>query len=512
MLFSSFEFLFLFLPLTWLGFRLLSRWSGTRLPIAWLTLASLFYYAWWDYRYLILLLGSDVFNYLAGRRLLASQDDRSGRLLLNMAIAINLAPLVLFKYAGFLASSANDLLHISLPVPQLVLPLAISFYTFQKIAYLVDAFRKEVPAHGFLDFILFVSFFPQLIAGPIVHHSEVMPQFKHLETTRPRGDFLSAGATLFTIGLFKKVVIAEALMALAEPGFTAASQGAVLSCADAWTAVFAYTFEIYFDFSGYSDMALGTALLFGIRLPANFYSPYRASSIIDFWRRWHMTLSRYLRDYVYIPLGGNRLGTVRRYINLMTTMALGGIWHGAGWNFLVWGVLHGSCLVINHGWRNLAARSELAFLRHPAHRIWSWPVTMLSVSIAWVYFRADSMFAAHAILKGLFGLETAGYSTAYLDAVKTVSFHRFATLAFQSWQPAWTTSAIVFIAAGIAFAFPNSMQIMRTVLDHPITDPLAIHQRLLWRPSRVWAWATAGLGSIALLSLSDVSEFIYYQF
>ncbi len=399
MLFNSLEFLFGFLPLTVAGFFLCGRMGGLRLAMGWLVAASLFFYSWWNPPYVLLLFSSILVNFLLGRRLQA----RPSRPLLAAGVAANLAVIGYYKYADFFLSSVGGLTGLDLEMEAIFLPLGISFFTFQQIAYLVDAHRGQVERGGFLDYALFVSFFPQLIAGPIVHHREMMPQFRRRGVLTPDSEAFALGLGILSIGLFKKVIIADGVARYATPVFDAAAGGYAPSFFEAWGGTLAYTFQLYFDFSGYSDMAIGLGLLFGIRLPLNFASPYKATSIIEFWSRWHMTLSRFLRDYLYIPLGGNRRGSLRRYLNLMITMLLGGLWHGAGWTFVAWGALHGGYLVVNHAWRALRVR----FGRPgPSGGVGRWAarlLTFLAVVVAWVPFRAESFEAAGRILAGLSG-------------------------------------------------------------------------------------------------------------
>ncbi|MFZ2124699.1 MAG: MBOAT family O-acyltransferase [Rhodoferax sp.] len=405
MLFNSFTFLGAFLPVTLALWWLLKAWAGMRVALAWLVLASLFFYAVWDVRYLAVLLGSVGVNFWLGGKILAARartDAPRAKRWMVAGVAFNLAVLGLFKYAYFLASNLFGLLDRAAPFEPLLLPLAISFVTFQKIAYLVDCRRGLVQRHDLLDYLFFVSFFPQLIAGPIVHHRPLTAQ------TRPganplfgKPEVLAAGLCLFAIGLFKKVILADSLARYATPVFEQALH-AVPTGAQAWQGMLAYTLQLYFDFSAYSDMAIGLALMFGFRLPVNFASPYQASSIIEFWRRWHMTLSRFLRDYLYIPLGGNRHGALQRYRNLLITTLLAGLWHGAGWNFLEWGALHGLLLALNHGWHAVLAAwptLERAWRRVPQALLVV--PTFLLVALAWVLFRAADMSAAAHMYQGL---------------------------------------------------------------------------------------------------------------
>jgi len=311
---------------------------------------------------------------------------------LAIGVITNLALLGYFKYSDFLIENFDLLFGASVPLMHLALPLAISFFTFQQIAYLVDSYRGETGEYDFLNYALFVTFFPQLIAGPIVHHAEMMPQFASRWNAIKNYRHIATGLFIFSLGLFKKVVIADTFAKWANAGFDTA---AVLNFFEAWATSLSYTFQLYFDFSGYTDMAIGAALLFNIKLPFNFNSPYKALDIQDFWRRWHMTLSRFLRDYIYIPLGGNRKGSVRTYANLLITFVLGGIWHGAGWTFVLWGLLHGIALVLHRFWK-------IAGFSMP--RILAWLITFLFINFTWVFFRATEWSDAVKVLKGMLGL------------------------------------------------------------------------------------------------------------
>ncbi|MCC7282243.1 MAG: MBOAT family protein, partial [Acetobacteraceae bacterium] len=381
MLFNSAVFLFGFLPVCSGVFLLLRR----RLPwllVPWLLACSFVFYGWWSPRFLVLLLVSTLVNWGIARALVRARPE--GRQLLVAGLAWNLGLLGWFKYTNFLIATADAITGFAIAPLDIVLPLGISFFTFQKIAYLVDVHDGRAEPGGLLDFMIFVFFFPQLIAGPIVHHSEMLPQFRGLSAHEPpgreqAGPNLVLGGVVLLAGLFSKVVVADQLAPYANAVFDAARDGAAVGCLEAWQAALAYTGQLYFDFSGYSIMALGLGLLFGIRLPLNFNSPYQASSIIEFWRRWHITLSRFLKDYLYVPLGGNRKGPLRRHVNLMVVMVLGGLWHGAGWTFVIWGALHGVALVLAHLWR--ARMGD----RMPA--LAGWLLTMLVVVVGWVFFR-----------------------------------------------------------------------------------------------------------------------------
>src|SRR5467141_4934238 len=384
MLFSSYTFLFQFLPATVLAFAAARRHSP-RAGIMVLVGASLFFYGAWRPVYLLLFAASVAINFGLGLRM---EDPLRRRAIGTFGVALNLALLCYFKYTNFIFDSVNTLTGAPLPFVNIVLPLGISFFTFQQIAYLVDVMRGPKVQRDIFSYTLFVSFFPHLIACPLVHHAEMIPQFKRGRTGR--SSVLAArGLAIFAAGLFKKVVIADNLAQFVSPVFAHLDAGGGITTSWAWLATLAYSLQIYFDFSGYSDMAIGLALLFGIRLPVNFRSPYRAISIIEFWRRWHITLSRFLRDYLYIPLGGNRLGSRRRYVNLLVTMLLGGLWHGAAWTFVIWGAVHGCGLVVNHAWNKIADAYRLR-LPNPIARA----LTLFFVTLAWVPFRADNLSAA----------------------------------------------------------------------------------------------------------------------
>ncbi len=421
MIFSSVEFLFFFLPAVMAGFFVLSALgAGHRVALAWLVAASLFFYAWWNPPFLALLVGSVLGNYAVG--LVLARSPTKG--VLAVGVVGNLGLLGYFKYAGFLlAPLGGD--HLAAGI---VLPLAISFFTFQQIAYLVDVYQGKTESSNLISYTLFVTFFPQLIAGPIVHYSETIPQFDRETTFHLDRNNLIAGFAILFIGLYKKVVIADGM----EPYATHVFATATTSPPDlftAWSGALAFTFQIYFDFSGYTDMAIGLARLFGIRLPLNFNSPYKADSIIDFWRRWHITLSRFLRDYLYVPLGGNRWGPARRHANLMVTMLLGGLWHGAAWTFVVWGGLHGAFLVVNHAWR--AARRRLGDGEPVSTPLGRWTgrlLTFICVVAAWVVFRAETFPEAWAMLRGMAGLN--GWAA---DAVAPVLVPWFAAVLALVW-------------------------------------------------------------------------------
>ncbi len=509
MLFNSYTFLFIFLPVTLLVFYRIGDRGHHRIAIAWLVGASLFFYAWWNPAYLGLLLASILFNYACG----VSLGNKPNRLLLTLGISANLALLGWFKYAGFFLHNINDVFNLGLPTLNILLPLAISFFTFQQITYLVDAHRGETREYNFLHYCLFVTFFPQLIAGPIVHHREMLPQFANRDTYRPQYTHLAVGITIFAIGLFKKVVIADSFAVYASPVFDAAAQGQNITFFEAWGGALAYTLQLYFDFSGYSDMVIGLARMFGIHLPLNFDSPYKAVNIIDFWRRWHITLSRFLRDYLYIPLGGNRRGKVRRHGNLLLTMLLGGLWHGAGWNFVIWGGLHGIYLIINHAWREFRVRLGCDLKQHTTVGKWSARIlTFFAVVVAWVYFRATDMQAAHHLLYAMSGQHGIVVGMDSALAVLTPLGIEAGRLTLLSGSSPYVS---ILIGLYLVWALPNTQQLLRNhqpALEYATAHTEAPGKGLAWSHNRRWAWFTAALLVTSILMLSRVSEFLYFRF
>ena len=408
MLFNSTIFIFVFLPLTLICFYQIGRRRSAQAAIVWLVAASLFFYGWGNPKYLGLIVGSMWFNYawsmaLVSPKISARSKRRKG--LLALGVAVNLLILGYFKYANFFVDNLNQSFHTQFHLKTIILPLAISFFTFQQIAYLVDTYRLETRKYDFLKYCLFVVFFPHLIAGPITYHKEILPQFLTKTISRFQSRNLAVGLTIFSFGLFKKAMIADHISHYGNLVFAAAAKGEVLSFLEAWSGALGYTFQLYFDFSGYSDMAIGLACMFGILLPFNFHSPYKAASIIDFWYRWHMTLSRFLRSYIYIPLGGNRRGEVRRYLNIMITMLLGGFWHGAGWTFVLWRGLHGLYLCVNHLWRKMKEKVICVSWRGSCLGLWvSRMITFFAVVFAWVFFRANDLSSAVVITKGMLGI------------------------------------------------------------------------------------------------------------
>ena len=493
MLFNTYAFILVFLPVTLIGFFLLARF-GKAFSAGWLTLASLAFYAHWNPRFLPLLLGSIAFNFTAGRLLPRCPAGPRRKALLAASISANLLLLGYYKYAGFLVDNANMALGLGWSIGHIVLPLGISFFTFTQIAYLVDVYRGDVKEANLLHYALFVTYFPHLIAGPILHHAEMMPQFARDDVYRWDTCKFATGLAVFAFGLAKKVVLADGIAAFAGPVFQAADAGGHPGLAEAWGGALAYTFQLYFDFSGYCDMAIGLSWMFGIGLPLNFDSPYKARDIADFWRRWHMTLSRFLRDYLYIPLGGNRSGSTRRYINLMATMLIGGLWHGAGWTFVVWGGLHGLFLMVNHAWSVLRRGLPLAKAGR-AEILAGWALTFVAVVVGWVFFRATTLGGGLRIVAGMVGLNPS------------------TPIAFGAGGTTLPLAAIWCVALGaIAFLMPNTEELVRHYLPAIARPARERSAALSFAPNLHWAAAVALVLAAGLIGLPAPTSFLYFNF
>ena len=510
MLFNSYIFICGYLPITLLGFFSLAKRSET-LAAGWLTAASLVFYAWWSPGYVALLMGSILFNYLFGLRIsraFESGNVRATQATLLAGVTANLLLLIYYKYTQLLVNTVNDLFGTGYQVDSILLPIGISFFTFTQIAFLVDASKGLAREYRFIHYCLFVTYFPHLIAGPVLHHKEMMPQFSHKATYRLNDYKLAQGLTLFVLGLSKKLLLADNLSIYATPVFDAAAAGSSIGFLEAWGGSLSYTLQIYFDFSGYTDMAIGLSLMFGVRLPINFFSPYKSTSIIEFWRRWHMTLSRFLRDYLYIPLGGNRKGKPRRTLNLLITMLLGGLWHGANWTFLVWGGLHGVYLIINHTWQGLLTRLGWTSRPVAAYRLLAGALTFTAVVVAWVFFRAESIPAASRIIDGMLGRNGLAVPFKWIDdqspLVRWLMEHG-ATPSNNTLFAAGAELRMIALGLAICWLLPNTVEVC---LENPAREP----RWWSWTTSKPWAAVTVVLGFISFLSISGLSEFIYFQF
>jgi alginate O-acetyltransferase complex protein AlgI len=497
MLFNSFIFFFIFAPLFFLALTQTQKISNN-LGVLVLCLFSIAFYAWTEFKYLPLLLSSIAINYTIGIKIIKSHLGvapaiLSKKQLLALGVSANLLILAYYKYSPLILLSLEQATGHPVGLKAPPLPIGISFFTFTQIAFLVDAYYGKVRDRHVGRYTLFVTFFPHLIAGPILHHAQMMPQFSKPSMGQARLQAFFAGGGIFLVGLIKKVVLADGAAQFVEPVFKLAGQMPLdLSCQDAWLGTMAYTLQLYFDFSGYTDMAIGLSRMMGITLPENFNSPYKSTSISDFWRRWHMSLSNFLRDYLYIPLGGNRKGPRRQTLNLMITMLLGGLWHGAAWNFLAWGGLHGFYLVINHFWAHQVKGKLPSFLIQSLFfKVFCWLLTLLAVMVGWVFFRAENFSAAFHILNSLQG--------ATAPAVRHLAFS--------------TEQALVWIipCAAIAFLMPNTMHI-RNIISKQLSQMNIKHQNLVQCVGLGFILAMCCLLVLVAESAAGRSPFIYFSF
>lgn len=489
MLFNSFEFIFLFLPLTLLVYFVLLRRRLTIAAKSWLLFASLFFYSWWDVRYLPLILISIFFNYTIGGMMVEFDNKQSmpvsRKTIFVTGLTLNILLLCWFKYMDFFIGNVNGLMGTHLHFLKIVLPLGISFFTITQIAFLVDAYEGLVEERNPLNYALFVTFFPHLLAGPILHHSDMMPQFDRLRNKVVNWENLYLGLILFFLGLFKKVVIADTFSAWASAGFDGSQP---LTLVPAWLTSLSYTFQLYFDFSGYSDMALGVGWMFNIALPVNFNSPYKATGMIDFWKRWHITLTNFVTTYLYTPIlrAFGRITFTNSLAAIFLAMLISGFWHGAGWSFIIWGGMHGFGLVVNHVWKKRKLHMP-SFL--------GWVITFNFVNLSFVFFRAKSLDVALRVLQGMAGMN---------GVMLHRSLAKFKILAnmgitFGGWLDAIKgndqTWIMVLCALLIAVFCKNSMEIVSCV-----------------RPAWSWFALLLVVAFWSLLDMSKVSEFLYFQF
>lgn len=513
MLFNSYEFIFFFLPATWLGWRIALAQGHRRLGVAWLALASLFFYGYWNWKYVPLLLLSLVINYRLGLSLTTAAPSKR-RLLIIIGLVWNIGLLAYFKYFNFFIGTLNQIAGLQWRSISVILPLGISFFTFQKIAYLVDSSRGKVRDTAFLDFTLFVLFFPQLIAGPIVHHGEFIPQLHDEATWRfdPRKTFV--GCSLFAFGLFQKTVIADTLAPIADSTFGLAGNEAHLRLVEAWFGVVAYSLQLLYDFSGYSHMALGLALMFGFRLPVNFLAPYSARSIIEFWRRWHITLSAFLRDYAYIPLGGSRAGFPRQMINLIVTMTLAGLWHGAGWTFVLWGAGHGLALCINHLWRRYRRERPQQDEREKT-TWWVRPLTWWTVAVGWAVFRSNDFTTVRLLGESLIGLHGISVPVSWSSWVDSLAPVVRARGVFQNFEVTPSALIVFGLAAWASVWGPRLLPWVGVTRQDVTSLSSDLESELEPRPSApgyFQAAAVAMMFALAVAGLARSSPFLYFQF
>ena len=486
MLFNSYEFIFMFLPVMFVVyFYLMSKRVVLGAKI-WLVAGSLFFYSYWNITYLPLILISMFTNYGVGLTLV--NQDRvkiSSKTVLAFGIFFNLALLGYFKYTDFFLENFNGIFGSNIPLPHIILPLGISFFTFTQIAFLVDAYKKEAKEYNIFNYMLFVTYFPHLLAGPILHHKEMMPQFASVKNYAKNYKNIALGLFIFSIGLFKKVIIADTFAVWANAGFDTAT---TLNLIEAWATSLSYTFQLYFDFSGYTDMAIGVSLMFNIKLPINFNSPYKALSIQDFWRRWHITLSRFLRDYLYIPLGGNRKGEIRTYTNLITTFLLGGFWHGAGWTFIIWGLLHGIALAIHRMWQSFGFK---------LNKILAWFITFNFINITWIFFRAKDFESAMKVLGGMFSLDNVVLPEKYFKFLAQYNevYFKFGEV-YTNILGKDNTTVFVILGFILVLGFKNSME-FRTIF---------------FRMPLVYTIVLVIVTFYVISNMSKYTEFLYFNF
>lgn len=485
MLFNSYFFIFIYLPIVLGAFFTCCYFQLRKTAQLSLFASSLAFYAYWDVRFLPLLCGSIAFNYMFGNLIYKASGNGLRKVYLILSISLNLGLLFYFKYLNFFIGSANYLVPVEMNLVEIVLPLGISFFTFTQLAYLVDVYQAKAVPGGWDSYGLFVTVFPHLIAGPVLHHKDMITQFEDPLNYKFSPQNFACGTFLFVMGLSKKVLIADNLFPFVSPVFDRGQT--FIPFIQAWVGALAYSTELYFDFSGYSDMAMGLGLYFNIKLPLNFHSPYQATSIIEFWRRWHISLSNFLKDYLYIPLGGNRYGEGGKLRNLLITMFLGGVWHGANWTFVIWGLCHGLFLVINHLWRKLNVNIPNLF---------SHILTLFCVVVAFAIFRSPNLEIAFEVIKGLFGYNGIVLPESYANKFAFLSDYGivFKTLHLSNIHFKDILMIIAFLLATLIL--PNSMYWKERFLKHPI----------------LWGVGTSVAFVACIINLDAVTEFLYYQF
>jgi len=536
MLFNSYEFIFLFLPITVAGYLLFGRMSRNW-ALGWLILASVVFYAYWRPLNLLVIGPSLVANYFFGRALLKLAGDESKARIraytLAAGVIFNICVLAYFKYANFAVQVTNDVTGSDFILENIILPLGISFITFQKIAFLVDVAGGRIKEFTKRDFLLFVMFFPQLIAGPIVHYREMMPQFQKVKVGFDAETYALA-ISLFCFGLFKKVVLADGIAEFVSPIYAYGAAGGEVTFLQSWLAGIGYTLQIYFDFSGYSDMACGAAIFFGVRLPSNFDSPLKSTNIIDFWLRWHITLTRFLTAYIYNPIAltltrsraakklpglRSRKSALDAFVKVLAfptigTMLVSGVWHGAGYTFIVWGLVHGLYLVANHGWRQYGPKAGTSQTGKTISNLTGFVGTFLVVVIAMVLFRAPDIGTAGNIFQGMIGLNGLSLPVGIQSGDVPQMMTSAGPVELKTFMLSYVWLAVLFF---IAVLMPNSLQILskyEPTLLTPKTPPrvLGFGPALYWSPTIPWALFIAGIGAVSMMRLTGASEFLYWQF
>ena len=491
MLFNSYEFIFAFLPISFFVYFYLNSKKLTTAAKAWLVFTSLFFYSWWNIMYLPLILMSILFNYTITNTMIEYDKSRrkyfSKKSLLHAGLLFNIGLLVYFKYMDFFISNTNTISGSDIELLHLALPLAISFFTLQQIAFLIDSYEGLVKEKNFLDYTIFVTFFPQLIAGPIVHHKEMMPQFANVRNKVKNYKNIAIGLFIFSIGLFKKVVIADTFAVWATQGFDVAT---TLNLFEAWVTSLSYTFQLYFDFSGYTDMAIGAALLFNIKLPINFNSPYKATGMIDFWQRWHITLSNFITTYIYTPIvrSFDRLTFHKAMFATVITFLIAGLWHGASWMFIIFGGLHGLGLIINHYWKKRKIKLNVVL---------AWFITFNFVNITFVFFRAKEWDDAVKVLGSMFSLDNIVLPNFLASKLASLSKYGIEFGALATNLSAAGKDLIIWLLIGfiLILVFKNSMDKLK-----------------LFKPSAINSFVFIMAFTISLYKLSGYSEFLYFRF
>lgn len=480
MLFNSYEFIFLFLPVSLIIFFTLAKHNQT-LSTLWIILASLFFYGYWNVKYIPLLLASVLVNYFVSMEI---QHTRAKKLWLVSGIIFNFLLLGYFKYTGFFLNTLNSLTGSNIFMPRIILPLGISFFTFTQVSYITEIYRGSVKDLSLLKYCEYVTFFPYITSGPIANCKDMLPQLSDTKNFMPNYENLAAGITLFMLGLFKKAYIADGFAMFVNNLFANVN---MLTFFEAWSAALGYSFQLYFDFSGYSDMAVGLGLMFNVRLPENFNSPYKSLSVIDFWRRWHISLGAWIRDYIYIPLGGSREGELKRARNVMLAMLFCGLWHGAGWTFILWGGLHGAFLVVNHAWRKLRIKLPV-FL--------SWLITFVCVIVGWVVFRAESFGDAAGIISKMFNFRNIEIHYRFQQWLGFLEAYGFKFTASVEPATSFTLHLIYILAVMfIVLALPNTQQIMTR-----------------FKPRKLYLVIVIVIAVMSFMNFSGISDFLYFQF
>jgi alginate O-acetyltransferase complex protein AlgI len=523
MLFHSHYFIFVFLPLVVISTFILGKSGHKRLAMGFLILVSSLFYSMGSGSSLLLLAGSLAVNYALGKEIYRTKSFAT----LWFGVILNIVVLGYFKYQSFFENISVEMADLGSVSSSLIFPLAISFFTFQQISFLVDIHRDRAHANDFLSYCLFVTFFPQLIAGPIVRYQQFTSQITKEFLSKFDNTDLAIGITIFSLGLFKKTVLADGIAPYSNEVFNSVAAGGSVAFFQAWGGSLAYTFQIYFDFSAYSDMAVGLGRVFGIKIPVNFYSPYKAKNIIDFWRRWHITLSSFLRDYIYIPLGGNRAGHIKQYRNIMCAMVLAGVWHGSHWTYVAWGGLHGVYLVINHLWQTVAISKNKAMDSQGKWGVFlARSITFIAVVIAWVLFRAENMPAAGEIYKGMMGLNGVSIPLPLANLLGSLKDQ------LQSWGVIFPldgnrylvrTYMWVIISMITVWLSPNIYQFMqnldptfnqpfKSIMGAPSKKDGPTNNILNWSPSKFWAVSVSLILVVAIMAITSLEEFIYFKF